>query len=164
MTEVDRGPAALSRSLSAFAGVLGLVTSGFYSWIGLSIGVVGLVVLTVGLVRGETPVVTVGSFGLFLGAVVTGAQGAPVAPVLAGVVLAVVAWDVGGNAISIGQQLGRSADTVRIELLHAGASLAVGTLSAGIGYGVYWFGASGQPVPAVVFLLLGAVLLIATLD
>lgn len=164
MTEVDRGPVALSRSLSAFAGVLALVTSGFYSWIGLSIGVVGLVVLTVGLVRGETPVVTVGSFGLFLGTVVTGAQGAPVAPVLAGVVLAVVAWDVGGNAISIGQQLGRSAGTVRIELLHAGASLAVGTLSAGIGYGVYWFGASGQPVPAVVFLLLGAVLLIATLD
>lgn len=164
MTAVDRRPAAFSRSLSAFAGVLALVTSGFYSWIALAVGVIGLAVHAVGLVRGETPAVTAGTFGLFLGAIVAGAQGAPIPSVLAAVVLAVVAWDVGGNAVSIGRQLGRSADTVRIELVHAVASLAVGTLTAGVGYGVYWFGAAGQPVPAVVFLLLGAVLLIATLD
>lgn len=164
MTTIDRGPTRFSRWVAAFAGGLAFVTTGFYSWIALAVGSVGLVVLWIGLARGRTALVTGGAFGLFLAAIVAGAQGAPVGPVLAGVVLGVVAWDTGGNAIGIGEQLGRSADTTRIEVLHAGASLVVGAFTAGIGYGVYRFGSAGQPVAAVTFLLIGAVLLIATLD
>lgn len=164
MTAVDRGPATTSRWLSAFAGLLALVTGGFYSWIGLAVGAVGLVVLVGGLARGTNRYVSSGAFGLFLAAVVAGTQGAPVPSVLAGVVLSVVAWDVGGNALGLGRQLGRDAKTRRIELLHAAASLTVGVVTASIGYGVYWFSAGGQPAGAVVLLVLGAVLLVATLD
>ena len=138
--------------------------SGFYSWPALAIGGAGTLVLWAGLLRGTRSTVTTGAFGLFVAATVAGAQAAPVVPVLASVVLAAVAWDAGNNAISIGEQLGRSADTARIEVVHGAATLATGTLTAGFGYATYRLATGGQPVAAVVFLLLGAVLLVATLD
>ncbi len=161
---VDRRPTALGRWISGFAGVVTLVTSGFYSWPALGVGAVGVVVLWGGLLRGARSLVTAGAFGLFVASVLAGVQGAPIVPVLASVVLAVVAWDAGGNAISIGEQLGRSAETARIEIVHSSSTLAVGVVTGGVGFGLYRFGTGGQPVAAVVFLLLGAVLLVATLD
>lgn len=164
MMAVDRGPARLSQGIAVFASSLALVTCGFYSWPALFVGGLGVVVLWAGLHRGSRGAVTTGAFGLFVAAVIAGAQSAPVVPVLASTVLVVVTWDVGGNAISIGDQLGRAAETTRIEAVHSLATLTVGALTATVGYAVYWFGTGGQPVAAVAFLLLGAVLLIATLD
>lgn len=164
MTVVDRRPARISRWLAGFAGVLALVMSGFYSWSALLVGALGAVILCAGLLRGVVGAVTTGAFGLFIAAILAGVQRAPVLPVLTSITLAVVAWDIGGNAISIGEQLGRDAETTRIEIVHSVASLTVGVVTAGIGYAIYWFGTGGQPVAAVVFLVLGAVLLIATLD
>lgn len=164
MTTVDRRPAGLSSWVSALAGSFAFVMIGFYSWPALVIGAIGVIVLWAGLVRGTISTVTTGAFGLFIAAVIAGTQSAPLLPTLASIVLTVVAWDTGGNAISIGEQLGRSADTIRIEVVHGFASLTVGTVTAGVGYAIYRFSAGGQPVAAVVFLLLGAVLLIATLD
>lgn len=164
MTVVDRRPARIGRWLSGFAGVLAVVTSGFYSWSALAVGGVGLVVLWAGLLRGTRSAVTTGSFGLFVAAVAAGTRGAPVPPVLGSVVLTVVAWDAGGNAIGIGEQLGRDAGTARIEIVHSAATLAVGAVTAGVGYAVYRFGTGGQPVAAVVFLVFGALLLVAALD
>jgi len=161
---VDHGPAQFGSWVAALAGGLAFVMSGFYSWPALIVGAIGLVLLWAGLVRGSTATVTTGAFGVFLAAIIAGSQSAPIIPVLASIVFAVVAWDTGGNAISIGKQLGRSANTMRVEVVHIGASFAVGLLTAGIGYAIYVFGTGGQPVAAVVFLLLGAVLLIATLD
>lgn len=161
---VDRRPAPLSRWLSAITGVFPVVMSGFYSWPALVVGATGVFILWAGLLRGRTSTITTGAFGLFLGPVIAGTQGAPVVTTLASIVLTVVAWETGGNAVSIGKQLGRSAETVRIEVVHTGASLAVGVVTAGIGYAIYWFGADDQPLAAVIFLLLGAVLLIETLD
>ncbi|MFB6228779.1 MAG: hypothetical protein ABEH88_09515 [Halobacteriales archaeon] len=161
---VDRRPASLGRGISAFAGSVALVTGGFYSWPALVLGAAGTLVLWAGLLRGTRSMVTTGAFGLFVAAMIAGAQAAPIVPVLASVVLTVVAWDAGSNAISVGEQLGRSADTTRIEAVHGAATLAVGTLTAAVGYAVYRFATGGQPVAAVAFLLLGAVLLVATLD
>lgn len=137
---------------------------GFYSWPALVLGAAGVLVLWVGLLRGTRSAVTTGALGLFVASVVAGARAAPIVPVLTGVVLAVVAWDTGTNAISIGEQLGRSADTTRIEVIHGTATIAVGALTAAVGYAIYRFGAGGQPVAAVVFFLVGAVLLVAALD
>lgn len=164
MTAVDRRPVRLSRWVSAFAGSLTLVMSAFYSWPALGIGAIGVLLLWIGLVRGTPGAITTGTFGLFVAAVAAGVQNAPIVSVLASVVLAVVAWDTGGNAIGIGEQLGRSAETTRIEIVHSVASLTVGVITAGIGYAIYRFGAGGQPIGAVVFLTLGAVLLVAALD
>ena len=164
MTAIDRRPARLSSGVAALAGWLAVVTSGFYSWAALALGGVGVVLLWAGLLRGWRSAVTTGAFGLVLGGVVAGAQHGPVLPVVTSVALAVVAWDVGGTAISVGEQLGRDARTTRIEVVHAAASLAVGAVTAGVGYAVYRFGTGGQPVAAVAFLVLGAVLLIAALE
>ena len=107
--------------------------------------------------------VTIGAFGLFVGGIIAGIQSAPVVPVLISVTFSVLAWDVGGSAISIGKQLGRDADTRRIEAVHMTASGAVGMVTAGVGYGLYQTGAGEQSVAALVFLLIAAVLLVEAL-
>ncbi|AUX09806.1 hypothetical protein AArcSl_2181 [Halalkaliarchaeum desulfuricum] len=161
---IDRSSTTVGSGLSAFAALFSFVVTGFYSWGGLLAGAVGLVLLLAGLVRGTTAPVTIGGFGLVIAGIVAGAQGAPVVSVLAGVVFAVIAWDAAGLAIGLGKQLGRGADTTRLELFHVAGSLAVGIVSAGIGYAIYVFATGGQPVGAVVFLLVGTLLLLVVLE
>lgn len=164
MTGIDRSPATLSQWVSLTAGLIALTACGYYSWPALGIGATGFVLLGLSLVRGTTVNVTTGAFLLLSAAIMAGVQNAPVLPVLVSVVFTVVAWDTGGSAISIGEQLGREARTLRIEIVQITMSITVGTLAAVTGYAIYHFGASGQPVTAVIFFLIGAILLIATLD
>jgi len=163
VTAVSRGPTRLSGWVSASAAVVAVVSSGFYSWAALVVGTLGLTLVAVGLVRGARAAVTVGAFGLFVGGIVAGVRGAPVVPVLVGVTCSVLAGDVGASAISIGRQLGRDADTTRLEAVHVTASVAVGVGTAGVGYGLYRAGTGEQPIAALVFLLLAAVLLVEAL-
>lgn len=163
MRAIDRSPARLSRWASLSAAFVALVSSGFYSWPALAAGTIGLLLLAVGLARGTNAPVTIGASGLFVGAIVAGAQRAPVIPVLVSVTFTVLAWDVGGSAISIGRQLGRDANTMRLEAVHMAASAVVGAIVAGIGYGVYRAGTSEQPVAALVFLVIAAILLVEAL-
>lgn len=166
MSAVDRSPARLGRGVSVGAGLLALLSAGLYSWAALAIGAPGLVLLVGGLFRerGSDAAVTVGAFGLFAGAILAGTRGAPVAPVLVSVTAAVLAWDAGGSAIGVGNQLGRDADTRRLEAAHLTASALVGAVTAGAGYGLYRAGTGGRPAAALVLLLVAAVLLVAALD
>jgi hypothetical protein len=164
VTHIDRRPTDLGRGLSAASASFAVVLSGYHSWLALGVGAIGFAILVAGLLRGSTSNVTTGSFGLFVSTVTAGATNAPILPTLASVVLVVLAWDSGCTSISLGQQLGRATETKRIELFHGLGTVGTGTVTAGIGYAIYWFVAGGRPVGAVVFLTLGAVLLIATLD
>ncbi|WP_122090576.1 DUF7519 family protein [Halalkalicoccus subterraneus] len=164
MNRVDRSPAPLSRRVSLVAALVAVLSSGFYSWLALGLGAIGFLLLATGLARGTTRPVTLGAAGLAGGALAAGVEGAPVPTVLAGVAGAVLAWDVGINAIVIGRQLGREAGTERLEAVHAVASAGVGLATAGAGYGLYRMGTGEQPVAALVFLLVAAVLLLETLD
>jgi len=164
VTEIDRSPARLSSVLAVSAAFVALGASGFYSWPALAVGAAGLVLLAAGVARGSTAAVTLGAFGLFVGAIVAGVRGAPVVPVLISATATVLAWDIGGYAVSIGRQLGRDADTARIEAVHATASAGVGTVTAGVGYGLFRAATGGQPVTALLFLVVAAVLLIGALD
>lgn len=164
MSAVDRSPARLGRGVSVGAGLLALLSVGLYSRPALAVGGAGLVLLVVGLIRGSDAAVTVGAFGLFAGAILAGARGAPVAPVLVSVTSAVLAWDAGGSAIGVGNQLGRDADTRRLEAVHLTASALVGAVTAGAGFGLYRAGTGGRPAAALVLLLVAAVLLVAALD
>lgn len=149
--------------MSVSAGVVALGSSGFYSWPSLAVGTVGMILLVAGLVRGANAAVTSGAFALFVGAIVAGVLGAPVVPTLVSVAATVLAWDVGGSAISIGRQLGRDADTLRIETVHIAVSLVVVGTTIGVGYGLFRAGTGGQPIAALVFALLSAVLLVEAL-
>lgn len=163
MKAIPRAPARLSSWGSVLAAFVALGTSGFYSWPALAVGSVGLLLLAVGIVRGANSAVTLGAFGLFVGGIIAGVQSAPVVPILISVTFSVLAWDVGASAISIGNQLGRDADTRRIEAVHMTASGVVGVVTAGVGYGLYQTGTGEQPVAALVFLLIAAVLLVEAL-
>ena len=164
MRAVDRSPARLGRGVSIAAALVALLASGLHSRLALAAGTLGLLLLVAGLVRGSDVAVTVGAFGLFAGAIVAGARGAPPLPVLVSVTSAVLAWDAGSSAISVGDQLGRDADTRRLEAVHLTASVLVGAVTAGVGYGLYRAGTGGRPVAALAFLVVAAVLLVAALD
>lgn len=164
MTTVDRSPARISTWTAMLAALVAFGLSGFYSWIALGVGAVALVVVALGLVRGSHRAVTVGGFGLLLGTIVAGVQNAPVVPLLGGLTATVLAWDIGHSAISVGRQLGRSATTIRIEAVHIGTSLTVGVTTIGVGYGIFRIGSADQPLATLVFLLIGAVLLVAVLE
>ena len=82
---------------------------------------------------------------------------------LVGLVMAVVAWDVGQHAVGLGEQVGRAGPTVRAELVHAGTSLGIAGGTAGIAYLLFVAGAGNQPTTALVALLLAAVLIVLAL-
>lgn len=160
---VQRSPARLSGRLSVgVAGVVVLVVLPF-SVPGAVLAAGGVVATGVAAVTGSRGVADLAGVGLLAGVVVAG-QAAPPPVVLAGVVATVLAWDLVGNAIGLGRQLGREADTARAELVHAGASLAVGTVTALAGYVVYRVGVGrGVPVAAVVLLVVAGVVLVSAL-
>jgi len=161
---VDRRPSRTGAGLALAPALVAALAGGLYTWPALLVGAAGLLGLAVGLVRGSRSAVTLGGTGLFAGAVLAGAEGAPVGPVLVGATAAVVAWDVATTAVSVGEQLGRDAETGRLEATHALASAGVGAVTVGLAYGVYLTGAGGRPVAALLFLLVAAVLLVAALD
>lgn len=149
--------------------------------LGLSLGGLAVAFLSVGsLVGGAAAAVAVALIGLSLAApsqrlggvaagvfalalIAGGTTGASAGPLVAAAVLAVAAWDVTDHGIGLGEQVGREAATARNEVVHAGVGLAVGGVAGGVAFGVYRTAAGDQPVAALVFLLVGGVLLLAAL-
>lgn len=162
--EVDHGPAVLTGRVAAVVALASAVVAGLYAWSALAFGTVGLLALVVGLVRGGRRTVSAGGVGVVAGGLAAGLAGAPVAVTLASVAGGVVAWDLGHRAVDLGEQLGRTAGTRRLEAVHVGASLLVGVLVVGLGYGVYLTGTGGQPVAMLAFLVVAAALAAAALS
>ncbi|WP_224447635.1 DUF7519 family protein [Haloprofundus salilacus] len=163
MSEITRKPALLSVSLSIVGASVCLVAAALSSTTALTAAAAGVVVLAGGLLVGARRVVTAGGLALFAAVVFGGIAGSGPELLLVGLLAAVFAWDVGENGIGIGEQLGRETDTTRAELVHAASTLVVGTVATVFGYGAYRAAGGGQPVTALVFLLLGVVALVAAL-
>jgi hypothetical protein len=163
MGEVTRSPSLLSVTLSLVAAAASLVAGVVVGSVGLPASALGVVLVGAGVFLGSRPLLTAGTAGLLLGLVIAGSAGAPPETLVTGVLFAVVSWDVGEHGIGVGEQLGRETDTTRVELVHAAASLVVGLLATVVGYGAYRAATGGQPVAALVFLLVGAVVLVAAL-
>jgi hypothetical protein len=126
----------------------------------LPIGITALVLAGLGLLAGyRTPVgLAVGI--LFFGLMLTGTfLDASVEVLLTGTVACALIWDFGENAISIGQQLSRDSSTVQIEGIHAMTSTMIGVVGAGLVYGIYTASTGGKPLPALVLMLVGVVVL-----
>jgi hypothetical protein len=163
VSEIDRSPAVLSASLSVFAGMVAVVALALGSPTALAVAVPGLLVVGLALLVGSRRALG-GGETLLVGAVLlAGVQGAPAESLLVATLATLLSWDVGDNAVEVGEQLGRGADTRRAELVHAAASTAVGVVGAGVAYGAYLGATGGQPVTALVFLLIGAVALVSAL-
>lgn len=164
MSEITRLPTRLSSWAAGGCAVVALVTSGFYSWWALALGTIGLGFVSLGVGFGVTAGVTAGAFGLLIAALAAGVQGAPATWVMLSVLGTVLAWDIGGTAVSLGEQLGREAETRRLELVHLAGSVLVGVVTVGVGFGLYQLATGRQPVGALVFLLVAAVLLVVALE
>ncbi|MFW5948301.1 MAG: DUF7519 family protein, partial [Halolamina sp.] len=124
---------------------------------------VGVVVLLAGLAVASRRLLTNGGAVLLLGVLYAGYTGAPALPLLVGALLGVLAWDAGSNAVSVGEQLGKEAPTMRAEAVHATSSFLVGTLAVVVGYTVYVAAAGAQPMAVVFLLVIGAVALVNAL-
>ncbi|WP_137283733.1 DUF7519 family protein [Halorussus salinisoli] len=161
--EIDRSPARLSSALAVTAAALAAGTSALTATLTLTVGAAGFLVVTFGVVRGSRRAVTLGAVALLVGALVGGLlSGAPYL-LLPGVIATVLAWDFGEQAINVGEQLGRGADTTQLEATHAAGSTVVAVGAGGLGYGIFLASSGGQPVTALVFLLLAAVVLTSAL-
>ena len=166
MTEpssVDRSPARLGVTLAAVAGLLATVGCLFGGAAPALAALVGT-----GLVAGGAAAGRRGTLALGVGLVVTGAAAAGYVaasslPALLAGAAALFAWDVGENAISVGEQLGADAPTRDLEVVHASASAAVLGASAVAVAVVAGLGFGGRPVAALCGLLVGGLALAWTL-
>ncbi|WP_134670335.1 DUF7519 family protein [Halorussus marinus] len=132
-------------ALVAFLAALGV----FALWFCFAIGLVADAVAGPSLAAG----------GLFVAAAFAGTLDVPLWTVLAGLALALVIWDAGEFATTLGAEVGRRADTRRAELLHAVGTVAVGGLALAAADGVADAIPSAAPtaVGGVTVALVGAV-------
>lgn len=160
---VDRTPPTLSVGVAMIAGVVAAGVPGLFAGEGLATGTVGVLLLGVGVVRSARRLVTLGAGAMLLGAILAGYAWVPPWAVLVSVAATVVAWDVAENAIGLGEQVGRQAETTRAELAHAGGSTAVAVATAVGAYGVFRVVSGGQPATALVLTVAALVVLTAVL-
>jgi len=128
-------------------------------------GLLGLAVLLAGLlpVRAgwERRLVTTGAAFLFVGVVTSGVvRGASEIQLLAAGVASVLAWDLGEQAVSLGGQVGRRAQTHRAELVHAGGSLLAGVAILAVTLGVAALDVQGLSLAGFAVLLVAAFALV----
>jgi len=159
---IDRAPARLSSVLALGAAVLTTAASA-YSPVAFACSLLGGLVLAAGLAGGNRSAVTTAGGLLVAGVLVGGVAGAPVAPALVGVTGALLAVDLGGMALAVGDQLGREAPSARLELVHATGSALVGLVLVAGGLVVHETAAGSQPVTGVVALVVAVVVLFVAL-
>jgi hypothetical protein len=160
MTEITRRPVVRSSLVAGAAALVAVFAAALGSTIGLAFAAVGATIFAAGLWRGHRRAVDAGAIVLFFGVVTGGIGTTTVEPTVAGTIVTILAWDVAHGAIDLGEQLGREADTTRLEAVQVVSSSLVGLLSGTVGYAIYVVGAGGQPVGAAVLLVLAALLIV----
>jgi hypothetical protein len=161
--EVDHRPARLSGTLAVVAAALAALSAAAASQTGLVVGLASVALVAVGVAVGGLRTLGLGAAGAFVAALLGGVDGASAPLVVAGVVGALLAWDLGEQAVNVGQQVGRSAPTRRGELGHAAASVAVGATAAVGAVSVYRVATGGLTTSTLALLGLATLLLIGAL-
>lgn len=147
-------------ALVAAGGALLITAVSVYT---LVAGAIGTVLLIVSVVRGSSRLFTIGTAMLFSGIVIAGMQGVAPMFLLLAAFLVMIAWEVGQNGFSIAEEVGHEVPTFRIELVHVVSSIVVLAVGVSVGYAVFLAATGGQPVLALVALLVGAVTLLIAL-
>ncbi|MFP9191050.1 hypothetical protein ACLI4Q_05220 [Natrialbaceae archaeon A-CW1-1] len=162
--EFDARPSITGAAVALLFGALVTLLATMGSMIATPFAFAGLLSIGYGVTVGSTRAVDTGTAG-FVPAIAIGTAGSLSIPLtVSAVVCLYTAWDVAHNAIGVGEQLGRWTETTRLELIHAGGSLVVGALTAGIVLLFYQVTVEGLPFAALVFVALGGVLLLWILD
>jgi hypothetical protein len=162
--ELVRRPSRRSVAVAGLAGTFAVVASvpGGPLPTGLALG--GVVVLLTGVRLGRHGVVDGGALVAFGGVVAAALSGTGAVTVVFGTVAAVVAWDSGTSAVSLSDQVGGGADTLRVEALHALVGAGVGLVGGIVGFVLFRVGPTRQPVTTLFVLLLAAAVLVVALN
>ena len=160
MTAFEPAPARHSAALAIAAAGVATALSGPA---GAPIGFTGLLLVAAGVVRGWRRAVTLGALLLLGGVVAAGLESASAPALLVGTAATVLAWDLGEQAVNVGEHLGRVATTRRLEAVHAATSGLVAVGGIAVGYGLFLAATGRQPVPALVVLLAAGLALAAAL-
>jgi hypothetical protein len=156
-------PPRLGVALAAVGAFVSVVTTGTVL-LALPAGLLGLVAVVGGALRRSTRLVTFGFVSLFTGVVLAGLAGAGPEALLLAVAGAFVAWDAATQAIDLGGALkSRAGAATRPLLVHVSTSAGVSALAAGVGYVAFRLTAGTRPVAALVFMLLGGLLILTAL-
>jgi hypothetical protein len=140
--------------LALAAGAVAVVAAGVTT-LATVWGLAGWLALAAGLARGRRTGVALGGVGLGSAVIPAGVGGIGPAGALVAAVAAVVAYDLGEEAVSLGRYP-TDAPTARAELFHAGGVLALAGLAAGGGYLVFGLSAGRGSAAAAAALLIGA--------
>jgi hypothetical protein len=163
--ELDDSPTVMSSRIAVGAALVAALFTAPFALLSAPFAVGGLGLVAGGLYYFESrSVVTVGVVSLFGAIVVAGGYGVPPEALVPAGIAAMLAWDIGSNALVVGAQIGRQAPTTRGEVVHAAATLIFGVLAGGLVYGAYLLGSNRQPAPALVLLIAGSVLLAWAID
>jgi len=153
-------PSTAGLGLTAVVGLLGAVST---LLAGVWLGLLGVGLAGSGVYRGSRRVLGVGVVVLFGSVVVAGLLSVPAIVLVPAMVGTVLAWDVGENAITVGEQFPAAADTWRGEVLHATVSAIVVTLFAVGAFAVYTVSTGGYPLAAVALAVVGALVVLVGL-
>lgn len=158
--EVTHSPATVSAVLASVFAVLAVISSST-SLLALGLGAFGLVAVVGGLfVFDSERAMAIGTGIVFVGVVLSGILQSSLALLILGAFSTIMTFDLGQNAFSVGRQLSDDTQTVRGELVHAAASVAVGVVIVGVAAGIFIAAFEGLSVSSLAFLLLGALLLV----
>jgi len=158
---VDSRPARLSQFLAGGAVLFVLGTAGVSSTLSLLLASGGTALAGSGLFFGRSGAVTAGLVVLLSAVLAAGVAGASTLRLLSSVAATVFAWDVGRNAIHVGNQLGRDAETVEIELVHAAGTLVVASFAGALGYWLFVLPVAAPSVALLALLIAGTLLAVA---
>jgi len=161
---VTRRPPRSGVAVAALSAALGAATLGVVSAPAGAVAAVGVLLVGGGTLAGSRRALGWGAVSLVAATLLAGGvSGAGPGPLLVGGLSAALSWDLGEHAVGLGDQLGRETDATRNLATHAAGSISVGAVAAAVAFGVYAAAAGGQPVVALVFLLVGAIALVSAL-
>jgi hypothetical protein len=108
--------------------------------------------------EGSRRLLRAGTGLLFLTVLAAGLlQVVAVEPLLMSTAALLVGFDLGDNAVGLGEQLGRGAETLSVELSHGAVSLGVGAVAVGAGLVVPSIGTGGLSLSGLLLLLVALV-------
>ena len=155
MTVPTRRPPLLGAAISILAIAISVVSTSIGPLVATGVAAGGAVVLSLGVLSGSRQLLDLGALVGFMGVAIASVD-APVIWPLVGTISLLVGWDVGGATLRLGEQLGRDAETIQLELWYAITSVSVGIAVGGIAYGVFVVSAGGLTLDALVVLLVVA--------
>lgn len=157
--DLDLRPARIGQGITIGAALIGVVLSAPFTILALPFGIAGLAIAAISMTYNPSKGwLSIGTALMFSGVLISGAFGVlPAEIILLSVASIIVAWDAGQHAISLGNQIGRSSQSHRNQLVHTAATVLGITIASGALFTVYVIGGDGYPAPAVGVIIVGIV-------